>query len=157
MTEERSHLAAPLGHCPRCRYAVVDAERECPECGLDAAAIQSAILHQTSAIPYRPWLHRFAMLFVAATFFLIVLGGTVTSKGAGLAVPDWPATFTDAASGASGSQGVASAGANPAFGEESHCIGDRAGSRPRPGSRRSSGSRASAVATGTSTIPISSP
>lgn len=33
------------------------------------------------------------MLLVAATFGLIVLGGTVTSKGVGLAVPDWPTTF----------------------------------------------------------------
>ncbi len=31
--------------------------------------------------------------WVAVTFLLIVLGGTVTSKGAGLAVPDWPTTF----------------------------------------------------------------
>ena len=28
-----------------------------------------------------------------ATFALLILGGTVTSKGAGLAVPDWPTTF----------------------------------------------------------------
>ncbi len=46
-----------------------------------------------SGVPYRPWLHRFAILFVLCTFVLIILGGTVTSKGAGLAVPDWPNTF----------------------------------------------------------------
>lgn len=43
--------------------------------------------------PYRPGLHRFAILLVVATFLLVLLGGTVTSKGVGLAVPDWPTTF----------------------------------------------------------------
>lgn len=33
------------------------------------------------------------MLFVVCTFLLIALGGTVTSKQAGLAVPDYPTTF----------------------------------------------------------------
>ncbi len=42
---------------------------------------------------YRPWTYRIAVVLVAATFGLIVLGGTVTSKGVGLAVPDWPTTF----------------------------------------------------------------
>ncbi len=37
---------------------------------------------------YRPWLHRYTMLLVAATFVLVTLGGHVTSKDAGLAVPD---------------------------------------------------------------------
>ena len=39
------------------------------------------------------WLHRFALFTVAATLFLICSGGMVTSKGVGLAVPDWPTTF----------------------------------------------------------------
>ncbi len=39
------------------------------------------------------WLHRFALLTAAATFPLLFIGGLVTSKGAGLAVPDWPTTF----------------------------------------------------------------
>lgn len=38
-------------------------------------------------------LHAFAIAMVATTFGLVMLGGTVTSKGAGLAVPDWPTTF----------------------------------------------------------------
>ena len=51
-------------------------------------------LHPTpQTLSYSPWLHRFAIAFVLATFVLIILGGTVTSKGAGLAVPDWPGTF----------------------------------------------------------------
>lgn len=85
--------AAPLGHCPSCGYVVVSADRDCPECGLNATAVQSAISNQKSGVLFRPWLHRFAIAFVLATFVLIVLGGTVTSKGAGLAVPDWPGTF----------------------------------------------------------------
>src|SRR3989442_6004881 len=39
------------------------------------------------------WLHRFAWVSVVATLFLICSGGMVTSKGVGLAVPDWPTTF----------------------------------------------------------------
>src|SRR5204862_7211342 len=39
------------------------------------------------------WLHRFAFLTAIATLFLICSGGMVTSKGVGLAVPDWPTTF----------------------------------------------------------------
>ena len=39
------------------------------------------------------WLHRFAWFTAAATLFLICSGGMVTSKGVGLAVPDWPTTF----------------------------------------------------------------
>jgi cytochrome c oxidase assembly protein subunit 15 len=39
------------------------------------------------------FLHRFACFTAAATLFLICSGGMVTSKGVGLAVPDWPTTF----------------------------------------------------------------
>lgn len=38
-------------------------------------------------------LHVFAWATSAATLFLICSGGMVTSKGVGLAVPDWPTTF----------------------------------------------------------------
>jgi cytochrome c oxidase assembly protein subunit 15 len=41
----------------------------------------------------RSWLHRFAFFTAIATLFLIFSGGMVTSKGVGLAVPDWPTTF----------------------------------------------------------------
>jgi cytochrome c oxidase assembly protein subunit 15 len=40
-----------------------------------------------------PWLNRFAVLTAVATLFLVGLGGVVTSKGVGMAVPDWPNTF----------------------------------------------------------------
>ena len=39
------------------------------------------------------WLHRFAWFTSILTLFLICSGGMVTSKGVGLAVPDWPTTF----------------------------------------------------------------
>jgi cytochrome c oxidase assembly protein subunit 15 len=39
------------------------------------------------------WLSRFAFFTAAATLFLICSGGMVTSKNAGLSVPDWPTTF----------------------------------------------------------------
>jgi heme a synthase len=39
------------------------------------------------------WLNCFAWFTAVATLFLICSGGMVTSKGAGLAVPDWPTTF----------------------------------------------------------------
>jgi cytochrome c oxidase assembly protein subunit 15 len=42
---------------------------------------------------YDKWLNRFAWLTAVATLFLICSGGMVTSKGVGLAVPDWPTTF----------------------------------------------------------------
>lgn len=35
-------------------------------------------------------LHRYALLLVCATFFLIIAGALVTSHDAGLATPDWP-------------------------------------------------------------------
>src|SRR6266513_2693741 len=39
------------------------------------------------------WLNRFAWFTAVTTLFLICSGGMVTSKGVGLAVPDWPTTF----------------------------------------------------------------
>ena len=40
-----------------------------------------------------PWLRRFSFLTAFCTLILICFGGLVTSKGAGLAVPDWPNTY----------------------------------------------------------------
>src|SRR5918999_1533003 len=39
------------------------------------------------------WPYRLAVLTGCATFPLLFIGALVTSKGAGLAVPDWPTTF----------------------------------------------------------------
>jgi cytochrome c oxidase assembly protein subunit 15 len=43
--------------------------------------------------PFNPFTHRLALMTAYATFLLLLVGGLVTSKGAGLAVPDWPTTF----------------------------------------------------------------
>lgn len=51
-------------------------------------ASESTTRQATVSTGYRPWLHRFAMFFVAATFVLLISGGNVTSREAGLAVPD---------------------------------------------------------------------
>ncbi|MEI6344797.1 MAG: COX15/CtaA family protein [Verrucomicrobiota bacterium] len=37
--------------------------------------------------------HRIALIGSVATFFLIIIGGLVTSKGVGMSVPDWPTTY----------------------------------------------------------------
>lgn len=42
---------------------------------------------------YSRWLARFAWFTAITTLLLICSGGMVTSKGVGLAVPDWPTTF----------------------------------------------------------------
>jgi len=48
----------------------------------------------TSAQPsYDPWLHRFAVLTAIITFFLLGIGGLVTSHEAGMSVPDWPTSY----------------------------------------------------------------
>ncbi len=53
------------------------------------------LLSRTSAITDRRqrWLTRFAWFTAFCTLLLICSGGMVTSKNAGLAVPDWPTTF----------------------------------------------------------------
>ena len=40
-----------------------------------------------------PWLHRFVVLTAVITFFLIGLGGLVTSHEVGMSVPDWPTSY----------------------------------------------------------------
>ena len=40
-----------------------------------------------------PWLGRFALLSAVATLLLLGIGGVVTSRGAGMAVPDWPTSY----------------------------------------------------------------
>ena len=39
------------------------------------------------------WLHRFACVLALTTLTLVALGGVVTTKGVGMAVPDWPTTY----------------------------------------------------------------
>jgi heme a synthase len=42
---------------------------------------------------HNPGLHRFAILVAVCTLLLVVAGATVTSKEAGLSVPDWPLSY----------------------------------------------------------------
>src|SRR5829696_4811794 len=44
-------------------------------------------------VGHNRWLHRVALVVTWATLPLIVLGGIVTSKDAGMSVPDWPRTY----------------------------------------------------------------
>jgi cytochrome c oxidase assembly protein subunit 15 len=39
------------------------------------------------------WLHRYAVALAVCTLFLVVAGASVTSKQAGLSVPDWPLSY----------------------------------------------------------------
>lgn len=43
--------------------------------------------------PYNKWLHRYSLVLSACTLFLVVAGASVTSKEAGLSVPDWPLSY----------------------------------------------------------------
>jgi cytochrome c oxidase assembly protein subunit 15 len=43
--------------------------------------------------PYNLRLHRFAIALAVCTLFLVVAGASVTSKQAGLSVPDWPLSY----------------------------------------------------------------
>lgn len=52
-----------------------------------------ALPYATHASGEMPWLRRLARVQVIATFILIQAGGIVTTKGAGLAVPDWPLSY----------------------------------------------------------------
>ena len=40
-----------------------------------------------------PWLHRFAVLCGIGDSCLVGIGGLVTSKEAGMSVPDWPTVY----------------------------------------------------------------
>ena len=47
----------------------------------------------TANLPISPWPHRLAVLLCCATFPLLFVGAMVTTRKAGMAVPDWPNTF----------------------------------------------------------------
>jgi heme a synthase len=55
--------------------------------------MNTSAVHTYAVIMERPWLHRYAILLSVCTLFLIVAGATVTSKEAGLSVPDWPLSY----------------------------------------------------------------
>jgi cytochrome c oxidase assembly protein subunit 15 len=49
--------------------------------------------HPPQTFSYSAWLHRYAVLLAIFTLFLVVAGASVTSKEAGLSVPDWPLSY----------------------------------------------------------------
>jgi len=44
-------------------------------------------------VEFRPGLHRWSILLAFCTLLLVVAGGLVTSRDAGLSVPDWPLSY----------------------------------------------------------------
>ena len=60
---------------------------------LGAAGGAAGILRAGAEAPPRDWTALFAQVAAAATFLLVIAGGLVTSKEAGLAVVDWPNSF----------------------------------------------------------------
>ncbi len=57
----------------------------------ERGGISKPLVRESSS--FSVWPHRLAVVTVCATFPLLFIGGLVTGKGAGLAVPDWPTTF----------------------------------------------------------------
>jgi heme a synthase len=51
------------------------------------------ILHMAVEIQYNRGLHRWSILLAFCTLLLVVAGGLVTSRDAGLSVPDWPLSY----------------------------------------------------------------
>ncbi len=60
---------------------------------MDSSGLSSAKAGPSRSISVARWPHRVAVTLALATFPLLFIGGLVTGKGAGLAVPDWPTTF----------------------------------------------------------------
>jgi heme a synthase len=58
---------------------------------VESGRISSSIIPHASS--FSAWPHRLAVILACATLPLLFIGGLVTAKGAGLAVPDWPTTF----------------------------------------------------------------
>ncbi|HEV2947246.1 MAG TPA: hypothetical protein VGX70_07710, partial [Gemmataceae bacterium] len=46
--------------------------------------------HSSLSTHHSPWLHRWAVLTVCATFILLLLGAVVTTFRVGMADPIWP-------------------------------------------------------------------
>ena len=58
---------------------------------MEGATRVSSLIRNPSS--FSTWPHRLALATAICTIPLLFIGGLVTSKGAGLAVPDWPTTF----------------------------------------------------------------
>src|SRR3954462_10560338 len=53
----------------------------------------STVSAPATTTAYRPGLHRWSILLAFCTLLLVVSGGLVTSRDAGLSVPDWPLSY----------------------------------------------------------------
>ena len=60
---------------------------------MDMKGVRLGAVVDPPSISFSLWPHRIAVVLACATFPLLFIGGLVTSKGAGLAVPDWPTSF----------------------------------------------------------------
>ncbi len=60
---------------------------------METARIRPSGIASASSAGSSGAVHRIALIASVATFLLIVVGGLVTSKGAGMSVPDWPTTY----------------------------------------------------------------
>ena len=54
---------------------------------------RDARFHLWQSSIYNPGLHRWSILLAFCTLLLVVAGGLVTSRDAGLSVPDWPLSY----------------------------------------------------------------
>src|ERR1700733_15286204 len=52
-----------------------------------------AARNNTAENSYHPGLYRWSILLAFCTLLLVVAGGLVTSRDAGLSVPDWPLSY----------------------------------------------------------------
>lgn len=52
-----------------------------------------AVRNNTAENQYHPGLHRWSILLACCTLLLVVAGALVTSRDAGLSVPDWPLSY----------------------------------------------------------------
>lgn len=62
--------------------------------GLVGTLIGGALSRRSGDAPDRVWLGRLALVACGAIAPLLIVGGLVTSTASGMAVPDWPNTFT---------------------------------------------------------------
>lgn len=56
-------------------------------------AAPASILRMAADMSYRPGLYRWSILLAFCTLLLVIAGGLVTSRDAGLSVPDWPLSY----------------------------------------------------------------
>jgi len=72
--------------------STAEAARDVP--GTTRSAVPGGATRSSSPeIGYNPGLHKWSLLLAFCTLLLVVAGGLVTSRDAGLSVPDWPLSY----------------------------------------------------------------